>query len=174
MSCPRNTICPRVGVRNLVRRLKTVVLPAPFGPMSAWIEPSRMARFTSFTATKPLNSFVSPVADRIGAAAAEAAAGSGATAAAIDALMRSSPLVGDLAAALLEGGEGLVARDGREVLVVVVGALALLGLLDLEQVHVVDHAAVGEHLALAGEEVVHRHLVQLRGDRLGGVGAGRL
>src|SRR4051794_37380001 len=155
MSCPRNTICPRVGVRNLVRRLKTVVLPAPFGPMRAWIEPSRMARFTSFTATKPLNSFVSPVADRMGSAAAEAAAGSGATAAAIDALMRSCPsmghlsvghlLVGYLAAALLQGGEGLLARDGREVLVVVVGALALLGLLDLEQVHVVDHAAVGEH-----------------------------
>ena len=30
------------------------------------------------------------------------------------------------------------------------------------------------HLAVAGEEVVDRHLVQLLGDRLGLVGAGRL
>ncbi len=32
MSMPLNRICPRVGVRNLVSRLKQVVLPAPFGP----------------------------------------------------------------------------------------------------------------------------------------------
>ena len=31
---------PAVGCRNLVSRLKTVVLPAPFGPISAWIWPS--------------------------------------------------------------------------------------------------------------------------------------
>src|SRR5580658_4056528 len=47
---------PRVGARNLVNRLKTVVFPAPFGPMSAWIVPLRTLRFTSLTATKPLNS----------------------------------------------------------------------------------------------------------------------
>ena len=32
MSMPLNRICPRVGVRNFVSRLKQVVLPAPFGP----------------------------------------------------------------------------------------------------------------------------------------------
>ena len=35
MSRPSKTIRPRVGERNLVSRLKQVVLPAPFGPMSA-------------------------------------------------------------------------------------------------------------------------------------------
>jgi hypothetical protein len=34
-SSPSNTIVPSVGVRNLVRRLKQVVLPAPFGPINA-------------------------------------------------------------------------------------------------------------------------------------------
>src|SRR5215469_3192166 len=47
-------------MRNLVSRLKKVVLPAPFGPISAWISPRRTRRSTSFTATKPLNSFVRP------------------------------------------------------------------------------------------------------------------
>ena len=35
MSRPLYTIRPRVGFMNLVRRLKQVVLPAPFGPISA-------------------------------------------------------------------------------------------------------------------------------------------
>ena len=39
MSCPSKSIVPPVGCRNLVSRLKTVVLPAPFGPISAWIWP---------------------------------------------------------------------------------------------------------------------------------------
>src|SRR5665213_1989688 len=50
---------PEVGVRNFVSRLKQVVLPAPFGPISAWIVPRRTFRSTLSTATKPLNSFVS-------------------------------------------------------------------------------------------------------------------
>ena len=35
MSRPLYEMRPRVGVRNLVSRLKQVVLPAPLGPMSA-------------------------------------------------------------------------------------------------------------------------------------------
>jgi hypothetical protein len=31
---------PRVGGRNLVSRLKKVVLPAPLGPISAWMSPA--------------------------------------------------------------------------------------------------------------------------------------
>src|SRR3989344_2857551 len=58
MSCPLNRMVPEVGVRNLVSRLKHVVLPAPLGPISAWMEPRRTARFTSLTAVKPLNSLV--------------------------------------------------------------------------------------------------------------------
>ena len=65
MSRPLKKICPRVGVRNCVSRLKQVVLPAPFGPISAWIVPRVTARSTSLTATKPLNSFVSPRVSRM-------------------------------------------------------------------------------------------------------------
>ena len=60
MSRPLKAMRPRVGVRKCVRRLKQVVLPAPLGPMSAWIVPRRTSRLTSLTATKPRNSFVSP------------------------------------------------------------------------------------------------------------------
>ncbi len=65
MSVPLKTIWPAVGSRNLVSRLKQVVLPAPFGPISAWIEPRRTRRFTPFTAMKPLNSLVRPRVSRI-------------------------------------------------------------------------------------------------------------
>src|ERR1700722_6410880 len=65
MSVPLNTIWPDVGSRNLVRRLKQVVLPAPLGPINAWMEPRRTRRFTPLTAVKPLNSFVRPRVSRI-------------------------------------------------------------------------------------------------------------
>ena len=58
MSRPLNLIVPRVGGRNAVSRLKQVVLPAPFGPISAWVVPARTVSDTSSTATKPLNSRV--------------------------------------------------------------------------------------------------------------------
>ena len=58
MSSPSNRIWPEVGTRNLVSRLKQVVLPAPFGPISAWMVPRRTRRFTLSTAMKPLNSLV--------------------------------------------------------------------------------------------------------------------
>ena len=54
-----------MGVRKCVSRLKQVVLPAPFGPISAWIVPRRTRRLTSLTATKPLNSLVSCRVSRI-------------------------------------------------------------------------------------------------------------
>src|SRR5688572_15541725 len=56
---------PAVGSRKCVSRLKQVVLPAPLGPMRAWMLPRRTLRCTSFTATKPLNSFVSPRVSRM-------------------------------------------------------------------------------------------------------------
>src|SRR5215472_1529578 len=43
---------------NFVRRLKHVVLPAPLGPISAWIVPRVTFRLTPLTATKPANSLV--------------------------------------------------------------------------------------------------------------------
>src|SRR5437667_5690074 len=60
---------PRVGERKCVRRLKQVVLPAPFGPMRAWMLPRRTRRLTSLTATKPRNSLVSPSVSRMSSAA---------------------------------------------------------------------------------------------------------
>src|ERR1019366_337149 len=42
-----------------------VVLPAPLGPISAWIVPRRTFRSTLSTATKPLNSFVRALVSRI-------------------------------------------------------------------------------------------------------------
>src|SRR5947207_6788103 len=65
MSLPLYRIAPDVGSRNFVSRLKQVVLPAPLGPISAWMLPRRTFRFTSLTAVKPLNSFVSPRASRM-------------------------------------------------------------------------------------------------------------
>src|SRR5262245_44631063 len=56
---------PRVGGRNLVSRLKNVVLPAPLGPISAWMSPRRTFRSTLLTATNPLNSLVSPLVSRL-------------------------------------------------------------------------------------------------------------
>src|SRR5436190_5645780 len=55
---------PLVGLRNLVSRLKQVVFPAPFGPISAWMVPRATQRFTSRTATKPANSLVRPSVSR--------------------------------------------------------------------------------------------------------------
>src|SRR5437764_3510878 len=56
---------PELGSRNLVNRLKTVVLPAPFGPIRAWIVPRRTLRSTPRTAAKPRNSLVRPRVSRI-------------------------------------------------------------------------------------------------------------
>src|SRR5450759_3783805 len=58
-------IRPRLGARKCVSRLKQVVLPAPFGPISACIVPRRTRRLTSLTATNPLNSLVRPSVSRM-------------------------------------------------------------------------------------------------------------
>ena len=71
MSSPSYRIWPRVGARNLVSRLKKVVLPAPFGPISAWMCPRRTRRSTLLTATKPLNSLVSPRVSMMQSSAAQ-------------------------------------------------------------------------------------------------------
>src|SRR6185369_11259096 len=65
MSVPLKRMVPAVGGRNLVSRLKKVVLPAPLGPISAWMAPRRTRRFTLSTATKPLNSLVRPRVSRM-------------------------------------------------------------------------------------------------------------
>src|SRR6516165_2330298 len=58
--------------------------------------------------------------------------------------------------ALVERTPRLLRWDGRELLVVVPGRLALLRLLHLEQVHRVELAPVDTHVALAHELVLGR------------------
>src|SRR3977135_4530019 len=73
ISAPLKNICPRVGERKCVSRLKQVVLPAPLGPISAWMRPRLTLRLTSLTATKPLNSFLRPRVSRMMSSAMDAA-----------------------------------------------------------------------------------------------------
>src|SRR5262249_4926679 len=77
--------------------------------------------------------------------------------------------------ALVERTPRLLRRNGRELLVVVPGRLALLGLFHLEQVHRMDLAPIDAHVALAHEPVLGRQLLHLRDHRLAvGVTAERL
>src|SRR4029077_13186937 len=65
-------------------------------------------------------------------------------------------LLDQRALAFIERAERLFGGDGGACLVVIPGALALLGLLYFEQVHVVDLAAVLPDAALAKQLVVVR------------------
>src|SRR6202011_4292511 len=60
---------PADGFRNLVRRLKQVVLPAPFGPIKACMLPRRTLSATSRTAKNPANSLVNPWVSRMNSSA---------------------------------------------------------------------------------------------------------
>src|SRR5690242_9782233 len=46
MSLPLNSTCPAVGLSTPVSRLISVVLPAPFGPMSACLAPTPSLKST--------------------------------------------------------------------------------------------------------------------------------
>src|SRR6266498_5642903 len=63
-SSPSKTIRPAVGGKIPVTRLKNVVLPAPFGPISPTIRPSSTSRSTSSRAAKPPKRFVTLSASR--------------------------------------------------------------------------------------------------------------
>src|SRR6187455_667683 len=56
-----NVIVPPVGLRSPESRLTKVVLPAPFGPITAWISPVTSSSDTSFTAASPPKRFDSAV-----------------------------------------------------------------------------------------------------------------
>jgi|GEM_PF-4469680 hypothetical protein len=57
MDRPWNRMSPEVGRKVPVIRLNSVVLPAPFGPMSPLICPGRTRSETSFRAINPPNAF---------------------------------------------------------------------------------------------------------------------
>ena len=58
MSCPANHMRPEVGLSMPVSILKSVDLPAPFGPMTEWIVPSFTVKLTRSTAQKPPKTLV--------------------------------------------------------------------------------------------------------------------
>ena len=60
MSSPSKHTRPWVTDCSRLTTLNRVVLPAPFGPMSAVISPSRTSMLTSFTALRPPNWTVTP------------------------------------------------------------------------------------------------------------------
>src|SRR5882672_2105685 len=53
MSCPSRRILPAVGRVAPLRRLMTVVLPAPFGPIRAWRAPFLIRNDTWLVALMP-------------------------------------------------------------------------------------------------------------------------
>jgi hypothetical protein len=65
MSRPLKRTRPLVGFRLPLSRLKSVVFPAPFGPMMAWSDPRCTWMLTSSTATSAPNCLRSPTASRI-------------------------------------------------------------------------------------------------------------
>ena len=65
MSRPSSMMRPAVGLSTPVSRLITVVLPAPFGPISAWRAPFSTASETSCAATMPPKRFSRPMVSRI-------------------------------------------------------------------------------------------------------------
>ena len=46
MSVPAKLMVPSLGITRPETRLNSVVLPAPFGPMTAWMPPSGMVSST--------------------------------------------------------------------------------------------------------------------------------
>src|ERR1700761_7546140 len=76
------------------------------------------------------------------------------------------------AATVLGGRECLVARHDGELLVVIPGLLGLGWLLDFEQIEVMHHAAVLQHLAALGKHIVNRQFLQFFDHRVRVLGAG--
>src|SRR5262245_21532242 len=67
-SAPAKRIRPASGRSSPASWATSVVLPAPLGPITAWISPGRTARATPSVATTPPNRLVSPCVSRSGSA----------------------------------------------------------------------------------------------------------
>src|SRR5712671_5973078 len=74
ISSPWNSIVPELGGKSPEITLKSVVLPAPFGPRIARRSPCATSRSTSRTAWRPPNRRPIPRSRRIGSACSGAAA----------------------------------------------------------------------------------------------------
>src|SRR4029078_5769374 len=159
---------PLVGCRNLVARLKTVVLPAPFGPISAWIEPRWTSSVRSRTAVKPRKLLVSPSIRSATSPGPKVCA----TAAILDPSSRNARPVCHRAGAftnesrLLAGErrtrvvgertEHVVALELRDQLGLVPLTGRIRRRLDLREANAVDHAAIRTQVTVVGEHVAHR------------------
>src|SRR6266853_1452897 len=78
MDWPSHRTSPRSGSRKPLRTLKSVVLPAPFGPMMPRISPARTSKLTSNRAWRPRNALEIPRTSRTAApGAADEAHGQG-------------------------------------------------------------------------------------------------
>ena len=64
VSVPANVTRPPVGRYMPVTQLNSVVLPAPFGPMTAVTEPGAIVNDTSSSAVSPPNRICSPEMSR--------------------------------------------------------------------------------------------------------------
>src|ERR1700730_2162483 len=80
MSSPLNRMRPALGRRTPVRQLKNVLLPAPFGPMTARISPRRTAKSMPRSASRPPKRMVRPSVARMIAGASSRPAPAGASA----------------------------------------------------------------------------------------------
>ena len=63
-SCPASCTVPAVGARSPESRLVSVDLPAPLGPITAWMRSRQRSSVTSFTAARPPKRLVSCLAPR--------------------------------------------------------------------------------------------------------------
>src|SRR5688500_10169149 len=62
-SSPPSRTVPEVGARSPESRLVSVDLPAPLGPITAWMRSRQRSSVTSFTAASPPKRLVRPRAD---------------------------------------------------------------------------------------------------------------
>ena len=60
MRSPQKEIAPASGANDPAIMLNKVVLPAPFGPITAKISPGFTSRLTPSTASKPRKRLVTP------------------------------------------------------------------------------------------------------------------
>src|SRR5258706_16101901 len=68
ISTPASLMLPALGLSSPERRLISVVLPAPLGPITACTSPGASARSTWLTAARPPKKRQRPVATRSGSA----------------------------------------------------------------------------------------------------------
>src|SRR5712692_10852278 len=68
MSWPVKQMVPASARNSPTSTATRVVLPAPFGPITAWISPGSTASATSLAATRPPKRLVSPAVAKSGSA----------------------------------------------------------------------------------------------------------